>query len=140
MKKFVARKTCLTLIIALLITTLLFGCAATKYQPADGKISGGYYDIKVGPKMYRVSFEGNAYITSERAFQYALYRAAEITKENNYEWFEIIEKEETKRRDWAGFFGYVEKPRIVIIFKIIEKETSGQAFFVNDILNSISLN
>ena len=83
MKKMVCVEMCMKLVLAIFIISSLFGCAATRYQPAEGNFAGGYNDLKVGPNMYRISFEGNAYISGEKAYQYTLYRAAEITKENN---------------------------------------------------------
>ena len=65
------------LLFTVLVILTLIGCAPTRYQPSKGNITGGYTDIKIGPDMYRISFEGNAYITGEKAYQYTLYRAAE---------------------------------------------------------------
>lgn len=125
------------LIIAVFASIMLIGCAPTGYQPAKGHITGGYTDLKVGPDMYRISFEGNAYITGEKAYQYTLYRAAEITKENNCAWFKILDQDETSRRDWGGFLGYVEKPRNAIVIKLIQEEVPEDAYSADEILKSI---
>lgn len=115
------------------------GCAATPYQPIEGNLTGGYTDIKIGPDTYRISFEGNAYITGEKAYQYTLYRAAEIAVKNGCKWFELIDRDEKTRRDWAGFIGYVEKPRNSIIIKLVAENPSKQAYSAVDIMNSIKV-
>lgn len=118
---------------------IFIACAATPYQPAEGNFAGGYTDIKIGPDTYRISFEANAYITGEKAYQYTLYRAAEITIEHGCQWFELINREEKTRRDWAGLMGYVEKPRNSIIIKLVAENPSTQAYSANDIINSIKV-
>jgi len=123
----------------ILLAIMLFGCAATGYHPAEGNFTGGYTDLKVGPDMYRISFEGNAYITGEKAYQYTLFRAAEITKQNNCDWFEIIDAKEMSRREFGGFLGYVEKPRNSIVIKLIREKPSINAYSANEILKSIKV-
>lgn len=117
----------------------IVGCAATSYQPAEGNFAGGYTDIKIGPDTYRISFEGNAYITGEKAYQYTLYRAAEIALEHECKWFVLMDQDEKTRRDWAGFLGYVEKPRNSIIIKIVAENPSANAYSAIDIMNSIKV-
>ncbi len=119
------------------IALFLFGCSATKYQSAEGSFAGGYRDFKIAPAMYRISFEGNAYISGEKAYQYTLYRASEVTKENNCEWFEIIEGNETLRTEYAGFLGYVQKPRSAIVIRVIKDNPSQNAYFADDIIRSL---
>ena len=127
------------LIVLIFACSLLFGCAATGYHPAKDHFSGGYTDLKVGPGMHRISFEGNAYITGEKAYQYTLFRAAEITKQNNCDWFEIIDTNEMSRRDFAGFLGYVEKPRNSIVIKLFKEEPPKNAYSADEILKSITI-
>ena len=95
--------------------------------------------MKVGPNMYRISFQGNAYISGEKAYQYTLYRAAEITKENNCKWFQITDKTEKTRTEWGGLLGYVEKPRNAIVIRIGKDKPSGNVFYAEDVINSIKL-
>ncbi|MGM0611781.1 MAG: CC0125/CC1285 family lipoprotein [Thermodesulfobacteriota bacterium] len=115
------------------------GCAATPYQPAEENFAGGYTDIKMRPDTYRISFEGNAYITGEKAYQYTLYRAAEIAMEHDCKWFEVLNQDEKTRRDWAGFLGYVEKPRNSIIVRLVAEDPSADAYSAVDIMNSINV-
>jgi hypothetical protein len=127
------------LMLAVLAVSLLFGCAATQYQPAKGSYAGGYTDLKIAPNMYRISFEGNAYISGEKAYQYTLYRAAEITKENNFSWFVIMDKDEILRSEYAEFLGFVEKPRNAIVIKLVNEGSSTGAYSADDIMKSINI-
>lgn len=67
--------------VAVLLVTLLLGaCAAPQpslYAPLAGR--DGYAEEELGKGLYRVKFQGNAVTSKERAENYALYRAAELT-------------------------------------------------------------
>lgn len=79
---------------ALLMTMLLFACAtATPYQPqiAGQRVSGGYSEIRLDENRYRVNFSGNTLTSRETVEGYLLYRAAELTVENGYDWFQITD-------------------------------------------------
>lgn len=69
---------------------LLFvaGCG-TPYRPAkDGK---GYAESQVAPNEFRVSFQGNGQTRSQEANDFALLRAAEVTLENGFRYFAVID-------------------------------------------------
>ncbi|MGF1629934.1 MAG: hypothetical protein ACFCUT_10720 [Kiloniellaceae bacterium] len=66
----------------LLVTLLLAACAAPQpsfYAPLAGR--DGYAEEALGKGLYRVKFQGNSVTSRERAEDYALYRAAEMTLE-----------------------------------------------------------
>ena len=67
--------------VAVLLVTLMLGaCAAPQpslYAPLAGR--DGYAEEELGKGLYRVKFQGNAVTSQERAENYALYRAAELT-------------------------------------------------------------
>ncbi len=69
--------------VAVLLATLLLGaCAAPQpslYAPLAGR--DGYAEEELGKGLYRVKFQGNSVTSKERAENYALYRAAELTLE-----------------------------------------------------------
>lgn len=69
--------------VAVLLVTLLLGaCAAPQpslYAPLAGR--DGYADEELGKGLYRIKFQGNSVTSKERAEDYALYRAAELTLE-----------------------------------------------------------
>lgn len=71
----------------------LGGCATTPtpYQPyiAEGGpgVHGGYSDQRLAPDRFMVKFHGNEFTSRERVEGYLLYRAAELTVQNGYDWF-----------------------------------------------------
>lgn len=96
---------------------LLASCAtATTYHPATG--SGfsrtGFSDVQIEPNRFRVSFAGNSYTSRETVERYLLYRAAELTLDQGYDYFIVSDRDTDKQTrtyatpsygGWAGF-GY----------------------------------
>ncbi|MFN5129337.1 MAG: CC0125/CC1285 family lipoprotein [Sphingomonadaceae bacterium] len=86
----------------------------TPYQPEvrGQRIHGGYSEQKLGDNRYMVTFDGNTLTSRERVEGYLLYRAAELTVENGYDWFRIAHREtERDRRTYyepayRPYFGY----------------------------------
>ncbi|MFT7359408.1 CC0125/CC1285 family lipoprotein [Parasphingorhabdus sp.] len=75
--------------------SLVTGCmTATPYQPEiSGKAaSGGYSDERLSENRYKVNFTGNSLTSRDRVEGYLLYRAAELTVENGYDYFVIIDR------------------------------------------------
>ncbi|WP_370307375.1 CC0125/CC1285 family lipoprotein [Sinimarinibacterium flocculans] len=76
----------------LAVAWLLAGCAtqATPYQPV--KNGYGYSEQKLEEDRYRVSFFGNTRTDYETVTDYVLYRAAEITLDNGYDHFVMVDR------------------------------------------------
>ena len=53
---------------------------------------GGYHDSSIGANTFQVTFEGNSFTSKETAIKYALVRAAEVTKNNDDNYFLILDK------------------------------------------------
>ena len=73
----------------------LAGCeTATPYQPlAQGTTtSGGFTDQRLDDNHYRVTFEGNTMTSRETVETYLLYRAAEVTVNSGFDWFQAVDK------------------------------------------------
>lgn len=88
-------KTILAAVAALAIAAGLSACeTATPYQPlAHGSaVSGGFSDQKLDADHYRVSFKGNTLTSRKTVETYLLYRAAELTVAQGFEWFETVER------------------------------------------------
>ncbi len=66
---------------------LYFGCA-TNYQNAG--FSGGFSETQLSENVWRVNFRGNGYTRMERSTDFALLRCAELTIDNGYKYFLII--------------------------------------------------
>ena len=74
----------------LLLVLFLSGCA-TPYQKYG--LSGGYSDTQLQKDVFRVGFNGNAYVSKGTVQNYLLRRCAEVTIENGYDYFVIFEEE-----------------------------------------------
>ena len=68
---------------------------STPYQPlsASNQVSGGYSDVELAPGRYRVTFAGNSLTSREQVETYLLYRAAELTLQQGFDWFTIRDRE-----------------------------------------------
>lgn len=76
-------------VLFLLLSLGLAGCA-TGY--ARHGFTGGYSDMKLQDDIYRVAFNGNAYCSGGRAEDFTLLRCAELTLEQGYKYFIIIDE------------------------------------------------
>ncbi len=93
----------------------LAACATpTPYQPLQtasrNVSSGGYSDFKISADRYRVTFQGNTLTDRETVERYLLYRAAELTRQEGYDWFTMADRNtEADRRRYVHSsdpFGY----------------------------------
>jgi hypothetical protein len=85
----------LAAVAAIAALSLLSACATpTPYQPAAGasKSSRGYTDTRIEDGRYRLSFSGNDLTSRETVENYMLFRAAELTLQEGYDWFEVIDR------------------------------------------------
>ncbi len=62
---------------------------ATPYQPlAPGnQTSGGYAEQRINDDVWRVTFSGNSLTARDTVERYLIYRAAELTVNQGYDWF-----------------------------------------------------
>lgn len=67
---------------------------ATPYQPLQkgSHVAGGFSEQKLDSNHVRVSFKGNTDTPRATVETYLLYRAAELTVQNGYDWFEPVER------------------------------------------------
>lgn len=83
------------------LTALLLlatGCATqTPYKPATERGAEGYTETRLGESRYRITFVGNTQTDAETVKDYALLRAAELTLQKGYTWFQIVERETDKK-------------------------------------------
>jgi hypothetical protein len=95
----------------LFVFFLLGGCA-TPYQSVD--LLGGFSETQLAPDSWTITFRGNGYSSRERVTNFTLLRSAEITLENGYSYFIIVNKDRFKRSSLyldSNIFLYDEKPR-----------------------------
>jgi hypothetical protein len=79
-------------VLAVLIPVGLFitGCGTTPYQRADSAEDEGYSDSQLQPDIFRVNFRADEDTPKERAYDFVLLRAAEVSQEHNFPYFAIM--------------------------------------------------
>lgn len=91
----------------ILSITLLTACAtSTPYQPAASDRATGYTDYAIESNRYRVVYRASS---PQRAEDFALRRAAELTVQNGYDWFDVV----SRSRD-AGAASSGVSPRVSV--------------------------
>jgi len=101
MNHFLSRRRAIGFVASLSAAMLLSSCMTpTPYQPEvrGQRIHGGYSEEQLGDNRYRVSFDGNTLTSRERVESYLLYRAAELTLQNGFDWFRIVDRETERDR------------------------------------------
>lgn len=88
---------------------LVAGCATpTTYRPATG--SGfsrtGYSDLRIEPNRYRVTFAGNTVTDRDIVERYLLFRAAELTLQNGYDYFVMADRDTDRQARTYSTGGY----------------------------------
>jgi len=79
---------------AVVVSIGLMACASsgTGYTVAKDEGDYGYSESRLSDTRYRVSFSGNSNTPVDLVQDYALLRAAELATENDYQWFEVVER------------------------------------------------
>ena len=74
---------------------------------------GGFTDQRLDDTHARVTFQGNSMTSRERVENYLLYRAAELTVAQGYDWFEMVDSHTGDHQStyvepgpaYGGFYG-----------------------------------
>lgn len=93
------------LVAAGLAAIALAGCeTATPYQPLthNAEASGGYTDLQIEPNRWRVTFSGNDLTSRETVERYLLFRAAQLTVDQGFDWFTTTERNTNRRTEYYG--------------------------------------
>ncbi|MGB5247370.1 MAG: hypothetical protein WBM54_10815 [Woeseia sp.] len=73
-------------------------CASSpQYVAADDSDDFGHYSTKLADNRYRVVYNGNDRINLNKTKDYALLRAAELTLQEGYSWFEVVDRATTTK-------------------------------------------
>lgn len=102
------------LLIAAAAALMLAACATpTPYQPLQTRgtgPTGGYSESQVSRDRFRVTFQGNTLTERDTVERYLLFRAAELTKIEGYDWFALADRNtERQSREYltsSDPFGY----------------------------------
>ena len=71
----------------LILAALSVSSCATTFQPKG--LSGGYSATALAPNVFEIYFHGNGYTSEERAKDFALLEAADVTLAHGFEYFQI---------------------------------------------------
>lgn len=77
-------------VLGFLMVLSFMGCATT-YQPRG--FSGGYTETQLNKDLFEVSFSGNGFTSYSTVSDMFLRRCAEITKENGYSHFVLVNQD-----------------------------------------------
>lgn len=82
-------------VLAVMLLAAVTACGhPTPYQAvSDGY---GFSDQRIEDNRYRITFRGNSLTSQQVVENYLLYRAAEITLANGYDYFEVADKQTNK--------------------------------------------
>ena len=98
-----------TMLIAVLALFMAACSSTTTYQPAEKRGGYGYTETELGKDRYRVTFTGNTVTDKETVNDYALLRAAELTLQQGYDWFQLVNRDtESKSRTSSTISGVNE--------------------------------
>lgn len=93
---------------ALLSSVALAACATpTPYQPISGpsRNATGFFDRQIESNRFQVTFAGNSLTSRERVERYLLFRAAELTVQNGFDYFSVVDRDTERRTET-----YVDRP------------------------------
>lgn len=96
------------LIAAFAALATLGACAtATPYQAAGDNSTRGYANQQIENNRWTISFSGNSLTDRQTVETYLLYRAAELTKQQGFDHFRVVQRDtEESRRVVSSGFGY----------------------------------
>ena len=103
----------LRLLTAIAGMTVMAACAtSTPYAPASESGGYGFAEQRIEENRFRVTFRGNSSTSREDVETFLLFRAAEITVQNGYDHFVVVEGDTETRTSYStsatgspAFFG-----------------------------------
>ena len=96
------KRTLMTLAVAAVLAGGLAACeTVTPYQPLNPNnvSAGGYRESRLTSDHWRVDFSGNTLTSRETVERYLLYRAAELTVSQGFDWFMTDDKQTDKKSE-----------------------------------------
>lgn len=82
---------------------LLAACAeSTPYQRAASAGGYGYSEQQIEQNRFSVAFSGNSLTERQSVETFLLYRAAELTREQGYDYFRLIRRDTEAERRFTG--------------------------------------
>lgn len=90
-------------IFALAAVVFASGCA-TPYQSTG--FTGGFSETQLAPDVFRVYFRGNGHTSSERAQDFVMLRAAELSLQHGFTCFAILDESNSVKTQSLSTPGY----------------------------------
>jgi len=82
---------------------LLAACAtATPYGPAEAGGGYGFSEQQIEQDRFRITFRGNSSTARETVENSLLYRSAELTVQQGYDYFIVVENDTEARKSYSG--------------------------------------
>jgi hypothetical protein len=89
---------------ALAAAFALAACATTPpYQPAAANHGYGYSDQRLEQNRFRVTFNGNSTTNRDQVEDFLLYRSAELTLQNGFDYFVVAQRDTDTRRRYDTY-------------------------------------
>jgi hypothetical protein len=79
--------------------------SATPFQAATPG-GHGYSEFRIDATRWRVTFSGNSLTSRETVEKYLLYRAAQLTTEQGFDWFEPTDRRTERNTRYVGTSTY----------------------------------
>ncbi len=79
------------ILLALILPVVAIGGCATRYGQ-EGVFNNGYSDFRTASDTFVVTFRANEHTPSEKVFQYALRRAADLALKHGYRYFAVLDQ------------------------------------------------
>ncbi len=76
---------------------------ATPYQPLTAhtaNTSGGFSDQQIEANRWRVEFAGNSLTSRQTVERYLLFRSAQLTLAQGYDWFQAVDRHTNRQTDY----------------------------------------
>jgi hypothetical protein len=98
-------------------TLALAACQSgpTPYQPGS-RYERGYTEQKIEAERYRITFSGNSLTDKDTVENYMLFRAAELTLQQGFDHFTIVDRDTDKKRQVSSTGGDYFGPRLSYMY------------------------
>ncbi|MEJ0026521.1 MAG: hypothetical protein WDN01_10875 [Rhizomicrobium sp.] len=75
---------------------------ATPYQPesADHPSAGGYSEQQIESDRWKVEFSGNSLTSRDTVERYLMFRSAQLTVQQGYDWYEAVDRHTDKKTSY----------------------------------------
>ena len=122
----------------MVMIVFLAGCA-TEYAPSHG--GDGYSETQLSETSFQITFRGNTKTTPERAYDFAMLRAAEIAISKGRQFFKVSSLASGDNGMAGaminGAFIAKKKPEVALSIKLVENNASDDCLEASFVIKSI---